>query len=146
MERLTIHSEGEMSALGQALAGELHAGDVIAMTGNLGAGKTALTKSIARGLGITEMVTSPTFTILQEYRGRLPLYHFDVYRIEEEEEMFELGYEDYFYGQGVCVVEWADRVKGLLPENTLHVEISYGAGPEERLVRIWRKEAEACGC
>lgn len=128
-----MKNERDTERFGMELAGHLESGDLIAMTGPLGAGKTTLTKAIAKGLGIEEMVTSPTFTILQEYRdGRLPLYHFDVYRIADAEEMYELGYEDYFFDEGVCVVEWADRIEELLPQDTIYIEISYGAEPEER--------------
>ena len=92
---------------------------------------------MAKGLGVTELVTSPSFTIIQEYRsGRLPLYHFDVYRIEDEEELYELGYEEYFYGDGVCVVEWADRIESFLPEDTIHIHIEYGAEENERIFQI----------
>ena len=97
--RKVIHNELDTREFGIELAKELKAGDIIALIGDLGTGKTTLTKSIAEGLGITEMITSPTFTIVQEYNeGRLPLYHFDVYRICELEEMYELGYEEYFFG------------------------------------------------
>ena len=98
---------------------------MIALEGDLGAGKTAFARGFARGLGITEPVTSPTFTILQSYEGgRLPLWHFDLYRLEDESEMDEIGYEDCFYGEGVSLVEWASRMPDCLPENAVHVEIS----------------------
>ena len=112
-------------------------GTVIALIGDLGTGKTTLTKSIARGLGVTETVTSPTFNIIREYRsGRLPLYHFDVYRIGDPDEMFELGYEEYFYGDGVCVVEWADIIEELLPEDAVVITIDRGVSDEEREYEI----------
>ncbi|MFA5636391.1 MAG: tRNA (adenosine(37)-N6)-threonylcarbamoyltransferase complex ATPase subunit type 1 TsaE, partial [Anaerovoracaceae bacterium] len=112
MLEICIKNEKEAEKLGMQLADKLSPGSVVALTGDLGVGKTTLTKAIARGLGITALITSPTFTIIHEYRdGRLPLYHFDVYRIEDEEELHELGYEEYFYGDGVCVIEWADRIK-----------------------------------
>ena len=92
--------------------------------GDLGVGKTVFTKGLARGLGITEPVSSPTFTIVQEYReGRLPLYHFDVYRIGDLEEMEEIGYEDYFYGDGVCLIEWANLIQELIPREAVSVVI-----------------------
>ena len=100
----------------------------------MGTGKTALTKAVARGMGITETITSPTFTIVQEYTsGRLPLYHFDVYRIQDPEEMYELGYEEYFFGEGVCVIEWADLIEELLPEEAKVIRLEYGAGESERI-------------
>lgn len=101
---------------GKKLGEEVKPGDFICLNGDLGVGKTVFTQGFAAGLGISEPVNSPTFTILQEYEeGRLPLYHFDVYRIADPEEMYELGYEDYFFGEGVCLVEWAELIKELLP-------------------------------
>ncbi|HAB94345.1 MAG TPA: tRNA (adenosine(37)-N6)-threonylcarbamoyltransferase complex ATPase subunit type 1 TsaE [Lachnospiraceae bacterium] len=100
-------------------------GQVYALIGDLGVGKTVFTKGFARGLGIGEPVNSPTFTILQIYEeGRIPLYHFDVYRIEEPEEMEEVGFDDYVYGDGVCLIEWAGRIEEILPEETVTVMIS----------------------
>lgn len=132
-KQLCMNSESDMQIFGFELAGTLRAGDIIALTGDLGAGKTALTKSIAKGLGVREMITSPTFTIVQEYHdGRLPLYHFDVYRIGDPEEMFEIGYEDYFFGSGVCVVEWADLIEELIPDTAVVIEIQYGKHETER--------------
>ena len=99
-------------------------GQVYALIGDLGVGKTVFTKGFAEGLGIEEPVSSPTFTILQIYEeGRLPLYHFDVYRIEEPEEMEEVGFDDYVYGDGVCLIEWAGRIEEILPEETIWVRI-----------------------
>jgi tRNA threonylcarbamoyladenosine biosynthesis protein TsaE len=106
---LTSESTARTRRLGALLGGLLRAGDIILLEGQLGVGKTALTKGIGAGLGITGAINSPTFTLLKEYAGRLPLYHFDLYRIEDPEELFALGFEDYFGGAGVCVVEWADR-------------------------------------
>lgn len=127
---------------GLELAKQLEPGMVIGLIGNLGSGKTALTKAIAEGLGIRAMVTSPTFNIMQEYhQGRIPLYHFDVYRVETPDEMDEIGYEEYFYGQGICVVEWADQVMELLPPGTLLIRITYGAQSEtERIYELERLE------
>ena len=113
------------------------AGDVIALIGDLGTGKTTLTKYIAEGLGITEYITSPTFNIIKEYRsGRLPLFHFDVYRIADVDEMFEIGYEAYFFGDGVCVIEWADIVEEIIPEDALTIRISMGGSENERIYEI----------
>lgn len=134
MRKLILKNEDETRAFGLELGASLRKGDIVALIGDLGTGKTALTKYIAEGLGIQEVITSPTFTIVQEYRqGRLPLYHFDVYRIGDPEEMYELGYEEYFYGDGVCVIEWADLIEELLPEFTKTIRIEYGKNQEERI-------------
>ncbi len=116
------NSEKETLALGRELAQQARAGQVFALVGDLGVGKTVLTKGMAEGLGITEPVNSPTFTIMQIYEeGRLPFYHFDVYRIGDPEEMEEIGYEDYFYGEGICLVEWANLIRELMPEDTVWI-------------------------
>jgi len=105
-------------ALGQQIGEAAVPGEVYTLTGDLGVGKTVFTQGVAKGLGIKEAVNSPTFTILQVYEeGRLPFYHFDVYRIGCVEEMDEIGYEDYFYGDGVCFIEWADLIEEILPKN-----------------------------
>ena len=118
------YSEKETFAFGKKMGEEAVPGQIIAINGDLGVGKTVLTKGLAEGLGITEPVCSPTFTIVQIYdEGRLPLYHFDVYRIADPEEMEEIGYEDYFFGQGVCLVEWAELIHDLMPENTIWIRI-----------------------
>ncbi len=122
-------------ALGRRLAEHLRPGDVVALYGDLGTGKTRLVKGIAAGLGIPETeVTSPTFTLVHEYRGgRLPLYHFDAYRLRRLEEFFDLGYEEYFYGDGVSVVEWADRIEPLLPPHTLRMHLEHLGGDRRRI-------------
>lgn len=110
--------------LGKAIGRQLKPGDIICLDGDLGVGKTVFTQGIAGGLEIDEPVCSPTFTIIQEYEsGRLPLYHFDVYRISGPWDMDELGYEEYFYGEGVCLIEWGKLIKELLPENTVYITI-----------------------
>lgn len=137
MSKIRVKSKEETEALGMELAQELGPGSVVALFGDLGAGKTTFTKAIAKGLGISDLITSPTFTIIHEYEsGRLPLYHFDVYRLGDEEELYELGYEEYFYGSGVTVVEWADRVEACLPEDAIRINISYGDGEDERIFHI----------
>lgn len=111
--------------LGVRLGSEAKPGTVFCLDGDLGTGKTVITKGIAKGLGITEPVSSPTFTVVQIYtEGRLPLYHFDVYRIEDPVEMDEIGYEDYFYGEGVTVVEWSDMIAELLPAGAVHIRLT----------------------
>ena len=110
--------------LGEKIGQMAKPGMVISLTGDLGVGKTVFTQGLAKGLGIEEPVNSPTFTIVQVYeKGRLPLYHFDVYRIGDIEEMDEIGYEDYFYGEGVCLIEWADLIREILPEQVCRVTI-----------------------
>ena len=131
-----IKNEPETRSFGKKLAAELAPGIVIALTGDLGTGKTALTKSIAEGLGITEVITSPTFNIVKEYySGRIPMYHFDVYRIGDPEELFNIGADEYFDGDGVCVVEWADLVSEELPENSKYIFIEYGEKEGERIYK-----------
>ena len=110
-------SPKETFELGKKIGLEAKAGEIICLDGDLGVGKTVFTQGFAKWLGIDEAVNSPTFTIIQEYdEGRLPLYHFDVYRIGDPEEMYEIGYEDYFYGQGVCLIEWAKLIEELIPD------------------------------
>lgn len=110
--------------LGEKIGQMAKPGMVISLTGDLGVGKTVFTQGLAKGLGIEDPVNSPTFTIVQVYEeGRLPLYHFDVYRIGDIEEMDEIGYEDYFYGEGVCLIEWADLIREILPEQMCRVTI-----------------------
>jgi tRNA threonylcarbamoyladenosine biosynthesis protein TsaE len=115
--------EQETYDLGVRLGCILKPGAVISLNGDLGAGKTHFTKGIATGLGITDYITSPSFTIVNEYDGNMKLYHFDVYRIDDLGEMYEIGFEEYLYGQGVCVVEWGKMVKELLPDDTINIEI-----------------------
>ena len=114
----------ETAKFAYEMAQNAEPGQVYALIGDLGVGKTVFTKGFAEGLGIEEPVSSPTFTILQIYEeGRLPLYHFDVYRIEEPEEMEEVGFDDYIYGDGVCLIEWANRIEEILPEETIYIVI-----------------------
>jgi ATPase, YjeE family len=136
MRTIKIENEEDTRKFGLELARNLKAGDVVALFGDLGTGKTTLTKYIAEGLGIKEMITSPTFTIVCEYHsGRLPLYHFDVYRLESGEDMFEIGAEEYFDGDGVCIIEWADNVAEVLPDETLCVFLEYGEKEGERIYK-----------
>ena len=121
---IETNSPEETFALGQTLGEQAKAGQISTLNGDLGVGKTVFTQGIARGLGITEAVSSPTFTIVQVYEeGRLPFYHFDVYRIGDIEEMEEIGYDDYFFGNVVCMIEWAELIEELIPENSIHVTI-----------------------
>ena len=118
------NSEKETFAVAEEIARQASPGDIYLLEGDLGVGKTVFAKGFAHGLGITEPVTSPTFTIVQEYHeGRLPLYHFDVYRIGDIEEMEEIGYDDYFFGNGICLIEWAELIEEILPDNVISITI-----------------------
>lgn len=118
------HSTQETEAIGEELAQKLRGGDVLAFTGSLGMGKTAFTRGLARGLGCRGRVTSPTFTIVNEYEGRTPLFHFDMYRLGSSDELFDIGWDDYLARGGVCAVEWSERVSDVLPEGTIFVDIA----------------------
>ena len=121
---IETRSPEETFALGEKLGREAKTGQIYTLNGDLGTGKTVFTQGFAAGLGITEPVNSPTFTILQVYEeGRMPFYHFDVYRIGDVEEMDEIGYEDCFYGEGVCLIEWAELIEEILPEKVIVVTI-----------------------
>lgn len=124
MKIIETSSAEETFALGRQIGQQAKAGDVYTLVGDLGVGKTVLTQGVAAGLGIEESVNSPTFTIMQIYdEGRLPFYHFDVYRIGDVEEMDEIGYEDYFYGEGVCMIEWANLIEEILPPGYKQITI-----------------------
>ena len=139
--------EQETEALGERLAGRLEPGAVVAFTGDLGAGKTAFTRGLARGLGCTGRVTSPTFTVVNEYEGRLPLFHFDLYRLEGEDALYDVGWEDYLDRGGVCAVEWSERAEAALPRETVWVSIRRCAesGDWRRITIEGRAGDEAAG-
>ena len=119
------NSPEETYEIGKKMGRAARSGEVITLSGDLGAGKTVFAQGFAAGLGINAPINSPTFTIIQEYdTGRIPLYHFDVYRIADIEEMYEIGFEEYIYGDGVCLIEWANLISELLPENIISVDIS----------------------
>lgn len=118
------NSAQETFELGRRIGQQAEKGQIYTLEGDLGVGKTVLTQGVAAGLRITEPISSPTFTILQEYEeGRLPFYHFDVYRIGDVEEMEEIGYDDYFFGDGICLIEWANLIQEILPENVISIVI-----------------------
>ncbi len=127
-------------AAGARLAKKLKRGDVVALIGELGAGKTVFTKGIAGGLGVKDAryVNSPTFVIIKEYKGRLPLYHFDLYRLDESSVIDAENFEEYFYGDGVSVIEWADKARGLLPKKYFEVKLSV-AGENKRKIEIKKR-------
>ena len=121
---IETRSPEETFALGEKIGRQARKGQVYTLTGDLGTGKTVFTQGVAAGLGIRESVNSPTFTIVQVYEeGRLPFYHFDVYRIGDIEEMEEIGYDDYFFGEGICLIEWAELIEEILPENRISITI-----------------------
>ncbi len=135
---ITCKNPGETFNLGVSLGEILVSGDVVTLQGELGAGKTWFTKGIARGLGIanTDTVTSPSFTIINEYQGGLPLFHMDFYRLEDEEASSDLGLEEYFYGQGVTVIEWPERLAGIIPASRLEVRFIFSAEDKREIVLI----------
>ena len=137
MMQITTHSADETQALGQKLASRLAPGDVIAYFGDLGAGKTAFTRGLAQGLGITDPVTSPTYTIVNEYlSGRIPLFHFDMYRLSSSDELFDIGWEDYLSRGGVCAGEWGENVEDAL-QDAIRVTIEKDADePDTRHITI----------
>ena len=124
------HSTQETEQFGEEVAKSLHGGDVLAFTGSLGMGKTAFTRGLARGLGCRGRVTSPTFTIVNEYDGKTPLFHFDMYRLGSSDELFDIGWDDYLARGGVCAVEWSERVSDALPDDTIYVDIARGEESE----------------
>lgn len=125
MLQFKTNNAEETEHLGYKIGKALFGGEIIAMTGDLGAGKTTMTKALAKGLEIDDYITSPTFTIVNEYSGRLKLFHFDVYRIGDVEEMYDLGYEEYFYSDGVCIIEWSNLIEEILPDDRINIDIAY---------------------
>jgi tRNA threonylcarbamoyladenosine biosynthesis protein TsaE len=134
---IAVHNLEETDRLGRRLGERLFPGAVVALVGQLGAGKTNLVRAVAVGLGIAnpDVVSSPTFVLIQEYDARLPIYHFDAYRLNAEAEFAELGVHEYFAGAGVCLVEWADKVAGVLPADRLEIRMAI-TGPESRRIEI----------
>lgn len=140
MERIwESFSPQETENLGRKLAESAKKGQIFCLDGDLGVGKTVFTKGFAIGLGVKEHITSPTFTIVNEYHdGKIPFYHFDVYRISCEEEMDDIGYEEYFFGEGICLIEWAELVKGLIPKDALWItlEKDYAKSEDYRKITV----------
>ncbi len=133
---IRLNNFEETEEFGIKLGKSLKSGDIVCLNGDLGAGKTTLTKSIGLGLDVKEYITSPTFTLINQYRGRLPVYHFDVYRLENVDELYDLGFDEYFYGNGVCIVEWAEKIEKLLPKERLVLDIKKGKDIDERVINI----------
>ena len=131
-----IKNEHDTEEFGMKLASSLEPGDIVALIGDLGTGKTTLTKYIAKGLGITENIDSPTFNIVKEHKsGIIPLFHFDVYRLSSGDELLDIGADEYFYSDGVCIIEWADIVADVVPEKAKVILIEYGEKQGERIYR-----------
>lgn len=141
--RYTSTSPADTEAFGERLGRRLRPGDVVAFTGTLGMGKTALTRGLARGLGCKGRVTSPTFTIVNEYDGDVPLFHFDMYRLGSSDELYDIGWDDYLARGGVCAVEWSERVADALPPNVITVDIARGDADESRIITVTGTEVEA---
>ena len=131
-----IKNEHDTEEFGMKLAASLEPGDIVALIGDLGTGKTTLTKYIAKGLGVTENIDSPTFNIVKEHKsGIIPLFHFDVYRLSSGDELLDIGADEYFYSDGVCIIEWADIVADVVPEKAKVILIEYGEKQGERVYR-----------
>lgn len=140
--RYVSHSCADTERFGEAFAKRLRPGDVVALAGSLGMGKTAFTRGLARGLGCAARVTSPTFTIVNEYEGRMPLFHFDLYRLSSADELYDIGWDDYLARGGVCAVEWSERAAGALPPETIRVELARGGDSESRIITVAGQEDE----
>ncbi|NLY21423.1 MAG: tRNA (adenosine(37)-N6)-threonylcarbamoyltransferase complex ATPase subunit type 1 TsaE [Tissierellia bacterium] len=134
MYKIEINSLDKLKALGEYIGKNAKAGQIICLNGNLGAGKTTMTQSIAIGMGIDAYVTSPTFTLVNEYYGERNLFHFDTYRLERVDEFDLLGFDEYLYSDGVCVIEWADRIVDFLPEDYLVIDISVAEDNNSRIL------------
>ena len=137
-KRYVSGSPEETKRIAAEIAKELEKGDVLCMYGDLGAGKTAFVQGLAKGLGIDGHITSPTFTIVNEYYGKFPLYHFDVYRIADPDEMYEIGYDEYIYGNGICVIEWPQLIDEILPQKRYNITITkdYEKHENYRLIEV----------
>lgn len=137
MVRIVLKGLKETEEFGEKLGSILKPGDIISLTGDLGAGKTTLTKSIGKGLGVEDYITSPTFTLINEYNGRLNLYHFDVYRLEGPIDLYDLGFEEYIYSNGVSIIEWGDKIEEILPEERINIQIEKSVELDERIIYLY---------
>lgn len=133
---IILNNIEETENFGIKLGKALKKGDILCLNGDLGVGKTTLTKSIGLGLGVSEYITSPTFALINQYSGRLPVYHFDVYRLENIEEINDLGFDEYFYGDGVCIIEWADKIEKMIPKERIVIDIEKGQDLNGRILKI----------
>ena len=150
MKKMIIetYSQDETEKIGYDTAIKALPGQIYCLSGDLGVGKTVFTRGFARGLGIDEHITSPTFIIINEYEGRLPLYHFDVYRVADPEEMDYIGCDEYFFGNGVCLIEWAELIEDIIPENAVWIKIEKDLekGTDYRKITIGEDKNENTGC
>ncbi len=136
MKKYITNSEEETKNLGAEFSKNLQKNDIVALIGNLGGGKTVFTKGVALGLGIKDLITSPTFTLINEYNGKYPLYHFDLYRLSDIDELYSIGYDEYFSSNGVCLIEWADKFIDEFPDSIYVVKFLY-AGENKREIMIF---------
>ena len=136
MISLICHNEAATISFGEKLASILQPGDFICLDGDLGAGKTFLSKAIIHALDVTDYVTSPSYTIVNEYEGKHAIYHFDVYRIDDIDEMYEIGFEEYFYAEGICLVEWANMIAELIPPSHYQIRLKMGTDFTSRIIEI----------
>lgn len=136
MLEIRLNSLEQTEEFGIKFGKLLQGGDIVCLNGELGAGKTTLTKSIGLGLGVNDYITSPTFALINEYKGRVPVYHFDVYRLENVEELYDLGFDEYFYSNGVSIIEWAEKIERLLPKERIELDFKKGIDINERWINI----------
>lgn len=136
MQEITTVSPAETEALGERIASKLRGGEVLALFGGMGMGKTAFTRGLARGLGIGDGVSSPTFALVHEYHGRLPVYHFDMFRVTGWDDLYSTGFFDYLESGGVLVIEWSENIEAALPEDAVRIEIRQGTDENERVFQI----------
>lgn len=136
MQEFLTESPAETETLGEKLAQRLKPGSVVALYGPMGAGKTALTRGIARGLGIAEGVSSPTFALVHEYEGRLPVYHFDMYRVESWDDLYSTGFFDYLDAGGIVIVEWSENIENAIPNGAFRVKLQQGHSENERIISL----------
>lgn len=134
--KIRLENLDETEKFGVKFGNLLKKGDIVSLNGELGAGKTTLTKSIGLGAGVEDYITSPTFSLINEYRGRLPVYHFDVYRLENINEIDDLGFDDYFFGEGVCIIEWAEKIEEFLPKENIILNIEKESDINKRTIEI----------
>ncbi|MCH5184783.1 MAG: tRNA (adenosine(37)-N6)-threonylcarbamoyltransferase complex ATPase subunit type 1 TsaE [Oscillospiraceae bacterium] len=135
------HSEKDTRKIAEKFASDIRSGDVICIDGELGAGKTVFVSAFAKALGVTEYISSPTFTVVNEYSGKIPVFHFDVYRITDAEQMYDIGFDEYIFGNGVCIIEWSRNIEEILPRGRYEITIrrDYSKGDDYREIKIKKK-------